>query len=259
MYYWAVIGDLARSRRIRRRDEFQRRLETLMDHANRRFAAGLVARWVITTGDEFQALYADPEAMVEAVHFLCEEIWPQRVRFGIGYGELATALKAQAVGMDGPAFHAARAALEEAKKGRHLVRVALAPPGGGAYPIAAAASDVWDLVAKVVQGRHRSEQEVARSYRELGKQVAVARNLGISQGAVSKSLSRGLYSEARRVIRHLPGLLRDSTSPPGAEDPPAPRVPGPPTAARPASAWPSSSAWRAGRCLRDAPWRRGAL
>lgn len=231
MRYWAVIGDLARSRRIRHRDEFQRRLETLMDQANCRFAAGLVSRWVITAGDEFQALYAHPEGLVQAVHFLCEEIWPQRARFGVGYGELATALKDEAVGMDGPAFYAARAALEEAKKGRYLVRVALAlgpvqpRQPRDSYPIAGAVSDIWDLVAKVVQGRHRSEQAVARWYRELGKQVLVAERLGMSQGAVSKSLSRGLYLETRNVVRHLPALLRDLTSSTASTDPMAERQP----------------------------------
>lgn len=207
MRYWAVIGDLARSRRIRDRYEFQQRLESLMNQANRLFTAGLVSRWVITTGDEFQALYGRPDDLVRAVHFLCEEIWPYRVRFGLGYGELATALKAEAVGMDGPAFHAARAALEEAKRGRYLVRVALARGPREPFAIAETASDIWDLVAKVVQGRGRREQEVARSYRELEKQVKVAERLGITQGAVSKSLVRGLYFETRNVLRHLPFLL----------------------------------------------------
>ncbi|MFS8639322.1 MAG: SatD family protein [Symbiobacteriaceae bacterium] len=231
MRYWAVIGDLARSRRIRHRAEFQRRLETLLDQVNRRFTTGLVSRWVVTAGDEFQALYVHPEGLVQAVHFLCEEIWPQRARFGVGYGGLATALKDEAVGMDGPAFYAARAALEEAKRGRYLVRVAVALGPGrprhprDSYPMAGAVSDIWDLVAKVVQGRHRSEQAVARWYRELGKQVLVAERLGISQGAVSKSLARGLYLETKNVVRHLPALLRDLTSCTELTDPLAERQP----------------------------------
>lgn len=199
--YWAVIGDLIGSRRVADRARLQLRLEELLHALNQRHGHHLAARWVITVGDEFQALAVDAAPLPAMVDFLANELHPHGVRFGVGFGTLTTPLKPLAVGMDGPAFHAARLALEEARKGRHRVVVAAA---GQVLPLP---THVWDLTLKVALARTATQRQVVKLYRELGKQTAVAQRLGIRQGTVSRHLARALYAEVEAVMEDLPRLL----------------------------------------------------
>lgn len=206
--YWAVIGDVVRSRAIPDRRRFQRALEWALERVNAELAAELVARCAVTAGDEFQALLRTPTALPRLTLRLCEELYPQRLRFGVGYGDIVTELKPAAVGMDGPAFHAARRAVEEARAGRHRVVVAVPGPRRGA--VLRPATDVWDLALKVAERRSPAQVQVVRLYRRLGRQAAVAAELGIHQSVVSRHLQRALYAEVEAVLAHVSQLLEQA-------------------------------------------------
>lgn len=203
--YWAVIGDLIRSRRIADRAALQVRIEQLLAALNRRHAGDLASLWTITIGDEFQGLALHPRPLPEMVQFLAEELHPHGVRFGIGHGAVTTPLKPVAVGMDGPAFHAARLALRQAREGRQ--RVVVAVPG----QVLPLPTCVWDLALKVALACTSAQREAVRLYRALGRQGDVAARLGVSQGTVSVRLQRALHAEVEAVLAHLPGLLAQTT------------------------------------------------
>lgn len=120
----AVIGDIVLSKEIGKRDVFQRKLAATLDGIGAEKGSGLASPFTITLGDEFQAVYrtstgiwADLIAVLAAIH-------PAQVRFGIGIGELTTKLNSkQALGMDGPTFHRARAALTTLKGGEARFRI----------------------------------------------------------------------------------------------------------------------------------------
>ena len=220
--YWAVIGDIVHSRSIKDRARFQKGLESVLDEANRRFAAELLARWTVTTGDEFQALYAGPAELPDVVEFILDALQPVRVRFGIGRGGLSTELKPTAVGMDGPAFHAARLAINYAKR-KGMVVVAAGPHG-----IDSMVTDIWNLAARVACDRTRMQRRVIALYRQLRNQYAVAEALGLTQATISVHLSRGLFFETEAVLAHVRAILSSEShvramlssesDPPGAGD-----------------------------------------
>ena len=201
--YWAVIGDIVRSRRIADRGRFQAHLERLMDELNRRYAeAGLASRWTVTLGDEFQALFRTAEPLPDAVQQLFHGLVGHGVRFGIGFGTLATPLRPRAaVGMDGPCFHRARQALETAKHDRRMVAVEAGGPGG------ARAADVWNLALVLVAARTPRQVQAVEAYRDCGSQEKAAARLGVSQAAVSTALARGHHAEVSAVMPHIAALL----------------------------------------------------
>lgn len=204
--YWAVIGDVVHSRAIAQRHQFQKQLEAVLATANERFPKGLVARWIVTAGDEFQALYDDPWPLPEVVEYMLGELAPVRIRFGIGHGTLATELRPYALGMDGPCFHAARLALVHAKRRGKVVVVA------DRHEILSLVSDIWDLAAKVVATRTPAQREAIAAYRRLRNQYEVAEQLGVTQGTISSHLSRGLFLEIQNVFHHIRRLTVEITA-----------------------------------------------
>lgn len=129
----AVIGDLVNSKAVAQRSVFQRKLARTLADAGRD-ARGLASPYTITLGDEFQAVYRGAETLFADVVTIMAEIHPVRARFAFGVGELTTRVNPeQALGMDGPVFHQARAALTELKNDGRLLR------------IAGAGSDTWRL------------------------------------------------------------------------------------------------------------------
>lgn len=200
--YWAVIGDIVHSRALKDRAAWQRRLEAVLSEADQRFGAGLAAGWTLTLGDEFQALYRAPDAIPPAIEWLLGALDPVRLRFGVGRGTLATELKPRAVGMDGPVFHAARKALDHAKRKGKSVTAA------ETRGIMERATDIWDLAVKVAAGRTAAQRRVIDSYRQLRNQYQAAAALGVTQGTVSAHLARALFFETEAVLDHVTALLK---------------------------------------------------
>lgn len=120
--YVTVIGDVVKSRQLpsfARRD-LQRRIERTLGSLNDRFASAIAAKFLITIGDEFQGLLHEPAVLPMLIRSLEMGLLGIDVRLGIGSGVIETDLQDYAIGMDGPAWHAARKALEQAETGRRL-------------------------------------------------------------------------------------------------------------------------------------------
>ena len=214
--YWAVIGDIVRSRAIAERAAFQARLEAVLEGANRLQADALASAWTVTLGDEFQALFHAPDAIPLALEGICHGLAGRGVRFGVGHGPLATPLKARAVGMDGPCFHRARAAIEAARRQRRCIVVET--EAGAAERV----SDVWNLALTVIRGRTARQAELVDAYRDCGSQARAAERTGVTQGTVSSELARARFAEVEAVAAHLPRMLTEaadggSAPPPGSE------------------------------------------
>lgn len=112
--YLAVIADIVRSKTITNRGPFQRRLARAITSINKSFTRTIAARFVLTVGDEFQGLLASADQIVAILASLRSAVHPVELRFGIGVGQISTPLRPEALGMDGPCFHFARAALQRA-------------------------------------------------------------------------------------------------------------------------------------------------
>lgn len=120
MKYLVLIGDIVASRELSARSLFQRRLKGVLQTLSSQRKA-LASPYTLTLGDEFQAVYRDAETVFADVFTLLGEIAPVRARFALAVGEIVTPINTtHAIGMDGPAFHRARALLERLKAEKRL-------------------------------------------------------------------------------------------------------------------------------------------
>jgi len=202
--YLALIGDLVASRKIPEalRYDLQDRLAAHLGSLTRARTTGVVARPLITIGDEFQALFsADGDGVRAAIALLestLEIARPAHVRFGLGAGTLDTALREEALGMDGPCFHRARAAVELARGEALLCVLDL---GGGQRQA------TWSALASYALGQRVDwtgpQHDAVVMYEKLGAWSRVADALGISRGAVSLRQRNArwiLYSKGREAL-----------------------------------------------------------
>jgi hypothetical protein len=112
----AVIGDVVGSRAHPARARLQAAVESALAAVDDRLPAAQPSR--PTIGDEFQALYPDlPAALTMTLLVRLLLMDEADVRFGIGWGELTVVDEASApFRQDGPAWWAARAALDRLRK-----------------------------------------------------------------------------------------------------------------------------------------------
>jgi hypothetical protein len=189
----AVIGDVVRSRRLDRsgRAAAQRALFELVAQLDAASGPQLGSRFTITTGDEFQGLLRTPEPIPELLWAIQVGRREVPIRVGIGRGALFTPLRNEAVGMDGPVFHAARDAID-ASRLRHGDRPVFAGFGDGLDGILTGiAAGLSALRARWTE----RQLEVARSLRPGTTQIDAARALGVSPQAVHQHVaSAGLHA-----------------------------------------------------------------
>jgi len=118
--YVAFIADVvgSRARAPRARGALQQRLRELARELNARYRAQLAARCAVTLGDELQALFANALPVWEVAHELRLRLPDVEWVVACGRGTLSTPLHrgVTAPELDGPCFHAARAALDAAKQ-----------------------------------------------------------------------------------------------------------------------------------------------
>lgn len=200
----AVIGDLAGSRELApgRRHATQERLGELLDDLNRQLASSVLADFTVTLGDEFQGVLSDPSALPRLLWVLEVGLPDLRIWTGVGHGAIETDLREEAIGMDGPAFHRAREALEEAKASRRY---------GGVFSGFGEDDPVLGGLARLLE-RHRSglteaQVEAVELVRDGTSQREAADRLGVTPQAVSKRLQAGGWDTLREGEGALAALL----------------------------------------------------
>jgi len=110
--YLALIADVIDSKMVQERLDLQKQVEKTLQKMNELFGDYLASRFSLTLGDEFQALLKVDAPVFQIIDTLRSELTPTQLRFGIGLGEIVTAIDPlQSVGADGPAYWNARAAI----------------------------------------------------------------------------------------------------------------------------------------------------
>ncbi|AXE40205.1 hypothetical protein [Acidipropionibacterium virtanenii] len=144
-----------------------------------------------TAGDEIQAFTTDPATLVAAVWTVCgQRLW----WCGIGMGEVRTPLPDSTREAAGPAYIAARQAVDGAKKAPNGVLVELAGP-----PASTRLARVIDVLAEVASSLTPAELDVCDLYDRGMDRPAIAGRLGISAPAVSKRLTSRRWEFLRRT------------------------------------------------------------
>ena len=220
--YAALIGDLVTSRATGDRPRVQHELRELLPRLNDSLGAeSLAAGFVLTAGDEVQALFRAPSRAVEAIRRVTDRLsaapFEQGIAFGLGYGRLSTEelppAPAQAENvalLDGPCFHLAREGLEAIKKEKSWVRAR----GFGAREDVVV-DGLFELMAAIRGGWTAKQGWYALQTRELEQQKKVAELSGVSPSVVSESLKAAHFEAILKGERAARRLL-ESFDPEGA-------------------------------------------
>ena len=149
-------------------------------------------RFERTAGDEFQGVLDDPAVVVDVVRRLIRSGgWS----VGVGAGPVQTPLPGSTRAGAGPAFIAARSAVEAAK--RRPVRVAVR---GAAADRATDAQAVLTALAALVERRSDQAWEAIELVEAGRTQAQAAAELGVTRQAVGQRLAAGLW-EVERDLR----------------------------------------------------------
>jgi hypothetical protein len=207
--YIAVIGDLVESRAIKDRNAVQKKLEKTLNRINTgKTKDAIISRFRITLGDEFQGLvsrhFSFQAFMDQYQRDTGEEL---NTRFGIGLGGLATDLKEEAVGMDGPCFHHARSALESARKMKTAVFFS-------GFEADIALNALFQSCDDIRRKWKKRQSEVIHVHEKYGDQITAAKKLDISRQAVHLVLKAARYELYKSGMEGVQQLISFSVSNP---------------------------------------------
>ncbi|WP_058554943.1 SatD family protein [Thiohalocapsa sp. ML1] len=125
MPHLVVIADVIASRGLPDRAEVQRALQASLAARNAEHRPqALLSPYTLTLGDEFQAVPARAQGVFRDLLQIAADLQPVQLRFALGLGDIATGIDHErAIGMDGSAFHLARAGVEGLKHSDGRCRV----------------------------------------------------------------------------------------------------------------------------------------
>ena len=105
--YIAIIGDIKNSKQLHeRRHAVQEELVEKLETINQTYQSAIASKFMITLGDEFQGLLKSGACAVAIIDQIERALYPIRLRFGIGVGEVSTEISlASTLSADGPAFY----------------------------------------------------------------------------------------------------------------------------------------------------------
>jgi len=117
MLYLVIIGDIIKSRELNNRYQVQQEFDSAVHETQQTYGEGLISPITLTIGDEFQSVMRNGRGLFKIIDDLDLKMRPVQLRYGIGIGKINTAINSKiSIGMDGPAFHMARDALDRCKK-----------------------------------------------------------------------------------------------------------------------------------------------
>ncbi len=204
MKYLVLIGDVLGSRQLPARAQFQRRLKSALQGLNARRRT-LVSPYTLTLGDEFQAVYRDAQGVYADIFTLLTELAPVKARFAVAVGEIVTPINPkQSIGMDGRAFHLARARLEKLKRDGQLLGVQDA--GDPRWKLPGAALGV---LSGLMEGWRQNRLQLFAGVLAGTPVPELAKSTGITIRAVNKNIRAADLDEWKRIVDEISRQLTE--------------------------------------------------
>ncbi|MCI8893836.1 MAG: hypothetical protein HFI41_04135 [Lachnospiraceae bacterium] len=209
MNYVAIIGDIKGSKQISNRSQIQKKLGHVLKDVNETYKADISAKFIITLGDEFQGLLGRSKYVFDIIKFIQKEMYPVRLRFGVGIGEISTDVFSEAaLGADGPAYYAARKMMEQLREQEKKLKKQAADIQISIYNtdnFEVTELNMILLLMKTIEDRWSDKQRftVLDMEQNGGSQEECAKRMDTSQSTVARRLADGnylIYQHAKKVI-----------------------------------------------------------
>lgn len=215
--YIAVIGDIVESKKLNDRSAVQDQLSSVLSDINISFSKDISSKFMITLGDEFQGLLLTGTHTMEIIDKIEREMYPTKIRFGIGVGKIATGINSNMpLGADGPAYYNARnmiVELKAAKKKKMEPKLNVKIEIAGNADISELINAIFSLNTILKAKWTGRQREIINTYLKCeGTQSDVANKLGINQSNVQKALSNSnyyAYQRALDIVTNILSMIKD--------------------------------------------------
>lgn len=193
--FFAINIDVKTSRTHNNRDLIQKKLLDLCQTLNQHH---IISKFDIILGDEVQGVIdymALPKIFKELINFELKE--SLAIYIGIGYGFISTTLNYQDVEKnDGPCFHEARKAINQAKKNGMPDLVI------GNQELESV-EDLLNLYWKFYKNLSPRAHEILSLIKNEQTQTEIAKALNTQQSSISKTISRYNIVELIKLDKHI--------------------------------------------------------
>ncbi len=189
-----ITGDLVGSSKLLDRGKVQTQVRSTLHKMNRAFRQDIVVGFAFSGGDEFQGLVKLGDKVFAMIKEFQKQLYPVKVYFGIGYGEISTPIAKTTVEMDGECFHHSRKAVEYAKK-LHQEIVFIT----GNEEKDAILNTVLQLISALKSSWKDIHYRRIWKYEKLNTLEQVAEKEAVSLRAVSKTLQDAKYDAIRNA------------------------------------------------------------
>jgi hypothetical protein len=206
--YIVVIGDIVESKDLSPalRKQTQNQLEDVFHRLNRE-SQQLLSPYTITLGDEFQAVYRLADQLFHDIWAFKAQIHPVRVRVAISVGGITTKInREQSLGMDGPAFHAARDRIDEMKADDILLSLITKDKSfdrlvNSSLQILAGNLRTWNKNRFTILKKRYENVEVKEIARDLSlSEVAVYKNIHAGTLDAVKDLTECISEKVNKML-----------------------------------------------------------
>lgn len=218
MYYIAIIGDIKDSKKLENRYSIQEKLRSVLRYVNEAYFADISAKFVITLGDEFQGLLARGGHLLDIIKYIQREMYPVKLRFGVGIGEISTSIFLDAaIGADGPAYYAARETIEELREREKKLKKQAADimmsvyDRGDAKRFGISEINLILALMKIVEDGWSDKQRytIWDMMENGGSQADCAKRMGTTQSTVARRLADGSYITYEFAIKSVGEMLNE--------------------------------------------------
>lgn len=219
MNYVAMVADIKESRKLENRSQIQEKLGAVLNYVNDAYQADISAKFIITLGDEFQGLLNGTEHLLDIIQYIQREMYPVRLRFGIGIGEISTDIFYEAaIGADGPAYYEARHMIEELREQEKKLKKQAADIQLSIYDTESfEIAEINTVLAlmKVIEDGWSDRQRYTIWYmiKNGGSQEECAKSMNTTQSTIARRLADGnylTYVRAGKTVREALSRLGET-------------------------------------------------
>lgn len=203
---YVLLGDVISSRQISDREKFQNKFEETVEMINSLYADDIYAHFKILKGiDEIGCVLSTISKSYEIITTISEQLYPTLMRFVLVFDYIDIGLETMDVSkMDGFAFHKASETMNTLKKSKLMFDMIVDDK-----IIDTTIAGQINLIFLIKKNWSVLRHEIVKEYKNTNNQDQVARKLGITQQAVSKSLKRLMWKEITCIEEKLNYSLYD--------------------------------------------------